>query len=459
MNSPKEPAAHLLQNSEIILHETERAGGGQSEVFAQHRVERTVVYEGNDFSVSKSNTTSIYGIRTIVEGKLGFMTSNSSDEKVLREIAAENHKLAKLSVPSPHHQLAGTPACSGYFENYDPTLATLPPSELYPLLQGLVDEACQDPKVSVDRAEIACTQQFTTLRNSQGYAQQAAETHCAWSAMGMGKTATEVSSFDYDGGTVWQRDGLEEAIAQTMARFRLSAVGSLHPQPAKDYKGLVLLHPNAVMVIFGFTLSFNANGKNHNDGISAWKDQMGKAVASEQFMALEAPNDRTRPNGWTPFDREGVATARHEIIREGHLNFAAHNCFSAHQAGVSPTGNAVGGAAALPQIGFSNLILCGKEGHTVSEETLYQTLGTGLVLKRFSGNIDPVSGQFSGVAKNSWWVERGQRSHAVQEVMVSGNAFAALKQIVAIGSSLHTDIGGMQTPYILVDGLSVTAGG
>lgn len=458
MKSPKEQAAELLKNSEIILGETQSVGTGQSEVCAQHKVELSVVYEGNDFSVSKSNTTSIYGIRTIVDGKLGFMTSNSSDEKVLREIAGENQKLAQLSVSSAHHRLAENPQSAGYFENYDPTLAALSPSELYPLLQQVVDEACQDEKVSLDRAEMAFSQQVTILRNSQGYSQQAAETNCSWFAMGMGKTDTEVSSFDYDGGSVWSRDHLEEAITQTMSRFRLSAVGSLNPQPAKDYKGMVLLHPAAVMGILGTAISFNANGKNHNDGISAWKDQMGKPVASEKLMAVEAPGDRNRPSGWAPFDREGIPTARHEIIQEGHLNFAAHHCFSAHQAGVSPTGNAVGGAGGLPQVGFSNFTLFGKEGHTVSEEELYEILGAGLVLKRFSGNCDPISGQFSGVAKNSWWVEGGQRSHAVQEVMVAGNAFDVLKQIVALGTPLHTNIGGSQAPYILVDGVSVTAG-
>lgn len=458
MRTPKDQVAELLNKSEIILNEMQKSAAGQSEVCAAHTVELSVVYEGNDFSVSKSNTTSIYGIRAIVDGKLGFMTSNASDETVLREIASETQKLAQLSVPSEHHQIAENSAYSGHFENYDQTLATMPPAELYPLLQLVVDEAYKGPNVALDRAEITCTQQFLTLRNSAGFSQQAAETNCSWFAMGMGKTESEVSSFDYDGGTVWQKAHLEEEIIETMKRFRLSVSGSLNPQAAKDYKGLVLLHPATVMSIIGQIISFNANGKNHNDGISSWKDQIGQLVASEQLMVMEDPLDRNRPEGWQPFDREGVTTSRHDIIEEGHLNFAAHNCFSAHQAGVQSTGNASGGAGALPQIGFSNATVFGKEGQTVSEEELYQTLGTGLVLKRFSGNCDPISGQFSGVAKNSWWVEGGQRSHAVEEIMVSGNAFDVLKQIVAIGAPLHTNMGGSQTPYILVDGVSVTAG-
>ncbi len=184
---------------------------------------------------------------------------------------------------------------------------------------------------------------------------------------------------------------------------------------------------------------------------------MGNLVSSALLQVLEDPLDKNRPEGWSPFDREGVVAAKHEIIRQGRLQFAAHNCFSVHQTGMSPTGNASGGAMALPQIGFSNLTISGISSQTVSEESLYQQMGTGLLLKRFSGNCDPVSGQFSGVAKNSWWVENGQRSHAVQEIMVSGNVFELLKQIIAIGSTLHTNLGGSQAPYILVDGVSVTS--
>ncbi len=454
MKTEKKTTAQLLKNSGMILEELR---GGVAEVCARQSTELSVVYEGNDFSVSKSNNTSTYGIRAIINGKLGFITSNSDEEHVLREVAEETRKLAHLSLPSEHHRIAEKKTEGGSYENYDEKLPGLTPEELYQWLQLVVDEARREKVVSLDRAEFSCARQVVVLSNSHGLCQQAIETHCSWFAMGMGKTENEVTSFDYDGGTVWNKNSLEKEIIHTIGRFRESVVGSLGPRQAKDYRGAVLLHPVAVMHILGQVIAFNANGKNHYDGISSWKDQMGNQVCSGSLQVAEDPLDKNRPEGWSPFDREGVASAKHEIIRQGQLQFAAHNCFSAHQAGVSPTGNASGGATALPQIGFSNFSLSGIKNQTVSENALYQQLGSGLVLKRFSGSCDPVSGQFSGVAKNSWWVEKGQRSHAVQEIMVSGNVFELLKQIIAIGSTLHTNLGGSRAPYILVDGVSVTS--
>ncbi len=276
--------------------------------------------------------------------------------------------------------------------------------------------------------------------------------------MGMGKTATEVTSFDYDGGCVWDKASLERKIIETMERFRQSLSGSLSPRPAKAYNGAVLLHPVAVIDILGQAIGFNANGKNHLDGISSWKNLMGEQVTSRWLSVRENPLDKSRPEGWNPFDREGISTANHEIIKDGRLNFVAHNCFSAHQSGTKPTGNAAGDANSLPQIGFSNLIIENAKEQEISDWALCQQLGTGLVLKRFSGNADPISGQFSGVAKNSWWLENGERNHAVDETMVSGNVFEALKHIQTIGAALHTTIGGTQAPYILIDGISVTGG-
>ncbi len=473
----------LLKNSEMIL---ERLQGKPGEVYAQHTNEFNVVYEGRDFSVSKSNSTAIYGVRSIVDGQLGFATSNSNEVSTLLEVADEAQKLARFSIPSEHHQLAdpaalrrdntgsnignrsknpGEDESEGKSKNKtemdaeSESLNDLSSSDAYQWLGRVVDEAYRAKEMTLDRAEFSCTEQFFSVMNSRGVCQKAKQTQYTWFAMGMAKTAQEVTSFDYDGGCVSRALEIEEGILRTIGRFRQSVVDSLGPRPAKTYHGTVLLHPVAVMDILGPVISFNTNGKNHLDGVSAWQDQVGCVVGAKGLQVMEDPLDKNRPEGWRTFDREGVPTSPQEILREGHLNFVAHNCFSAHQAGVSPTGNALGGASALPSIGFSNIKMAPSQSQGVSEELLYKQLETGLVLKRFSGNCDPISGHFSGVAKNSWWVYDGERSHGVQEVMVSGNAFEVLKNIVAIGSTIHSQLGGSQAPYILIDGVSVTTGG
>ena len=78
-----------------------------------------------------------------------------------------------------------------------------------------------------------------------------------------------------------------------------------------------------------------------------------------------------------------------------------------------------------------------------------------LLLKRFSGNEDPISGRFSGVAKNSRWVENGEIVFGVQEVMVSGDLFGLLRDVIAASTERMVASGGWSAPYLLVDGCSV----
>ena len=206
-----------------------------------------------------------------------------------------------------------------------------------------------------------------------------------------------------------------------MGAFRESVVGSLGARQGKSYRGKVLLHPYVVMGLLGDLVQTNCNGRMHVDDMTPWKGRVGEQVASKLLTVYEDPTDRDFAQ-WSPFDREGVPTARHALIENGRLAFVAYDGFSARRAGTASTGNAGGGAEGLPSVGFSNVSVTvdRARGKMLSDADLSKELGSGLVVKRFSGNVDAQSGHFSGIAKNSWWVQDGVRAHAVNEVMISG---------------------------------------
>jgi len=81
-----------------------------------------------------------------------------------------------------------------------------------------------------------------------------------------------------------------------------------------------------------------------------------------------------------------------------------------------------------------------------------------VVVERFSGNLDPVTGDFSGVAKGSHWHERGEHRHPLIETMIAGNFFEVLKNIVALSDRADHHMNQWKAPWVLVDGVSVTAG-
>jgi len=97
-------------------------------------------------------------------------------------------------------------------------------------------------------------------------------------------------------------------------------------------------------------------------------------------------------------------------------------------------------------------------GRGGTREDLLRTLGRGLLVQRFSGSVDPASGDFSGVAKSSRWVEGGAVVRPLRETLLSGNAFQLLASVVALSSASERVDGSARAPWALVDGLNVTAG-
>jgi PmbA protein len=81
-----------------------------------------------------------------------------------------------------------------------------------------------------------------------------------------------------------------------------------------------------------------------------------------------------------------------------------------------------------------------------------------LLVDRFSGNSDPIKGDFSGVAKSSRLYERGVDRGAVTETMIAGNFFDLAKAVLAVTKEAEMVGGNFRSPYLLVDGVSVTGG-
>ncbi len=424
---------------------------GDIEICIDDVQEMKMVYEQTDFSVSTSSHITTYGIRAIVDNRVGFITTNHLDKSNIKDIVQEVQNIARLSPRNEYYQVADK--STGSFELYDHAIGTMAPKDLLNHADYFISECRRDPRVLIDRAEISLSNETRFIFNNKGVNQSAKQSLCNWYVMGMASENGEVTSFDYDGDAVSDASKIHGQINQTAKNFRESVIGSLGAKGCQSYEGSVLLHPAAVAHLLGGIVAFNVNGRAQQDGMSSWKGKQGEKIAHENLTLRESPLDKSRPGSWTPFDREGLPTQDRDIIKNGVLKLTAHNLFSAARGKTSPTGHATGGSRSTPGIGLHAMSF--EKGNT-SEKDLYAALGKGLVVKRFSGNEDPVSGVFSGIAKNSWWVENGKRTQSIKEVMVAGNSFELLKNIKLIGADITRLSGQVDAPYILIEGLSVT---
>jgi PmbA protein len=172
---------------------------------------------------------------------------------------------------------------------------------------------------------------------------------------------------------------------------------------------------------------------------------------------LTVEDDATNVEGLnaSSFDREGVPHRRNIVIEKGVLKKFLYSTYTARKDGVRSTGNASGSTSSPPSVSTTNFLI--KPSKATKFDTLVSEITHGVMISRFSGNVNPVNGEFSGVVKGGRLVKNGTIQHAVKEVMVAGNVFEALGQLNGISKERKV-IYDSVLPYMRFDGVSFTAG-
>jgi PmbA protein len=95
------------------------------------------------------------------------------------------------------------------------------------------------------------------------------------------------------------------------------------------------------------------------------------------------------------------------------------------------------------------------EGDSPLQKIIAETK-RGILFSRFSGGAPNNNLDFSGVAKNSFYIEDGAVRHAIDETMVSGNFQELLKNIHAV-SRETVNFGDGSFPYLAASGVTVSS--
>ena len=216
----------------------------------------------------------------------------------------------------------------------------------------------------------------------------------------------------------------------------------LDPKPLEGkFTGPVVLAPYALTEIVLWTVLGNfASDGCLIDGTSIWKDKLGEHVADPSFTMSFNPysEDVIIPERYT---EEGYPTENFDLIKDGRLVNFALSQYGANKTGGKRAGNSGSG-------------LTVKNGEKTLEEII-SGIDKGILVMRFSGGSPAPSGEYSGVAKNSFLIENGKIASALTETMISGCVPDMLKQIRGISSDTLKD-GNGSLPYIAFDGITIS---
>jgi PmbA protein len=445
-----------------LLSATLAAGAEDAEVCAGFGQRTKIALEKQDFHLASTDEGYQLGVRALRGGRQGFASCNTTDPRELKEIALRAVEIAGFSPPNPYNEIAageGIPA-EAPEAPWDERLFQASMQTQKDWTRLMIEEATRDARFRVNEGTLGTSAGLSLVVNSKGTRQWERDCNMHWSLMGMAIEGDAITSFDYFSEISRVFDPTPDRIRATARAFADNVIQGLGAGAAKSYKGLVVFSPRAVCEILLSTLAYHLNGRVLAEKTGRWQTgDHGKAVLDRRLTVRDLPwlPDRT---GFGRFDREGTPTRNRTLVDKGCLAGWLLDRYSAKALGLATTGNAAGGATAPPTVGAHNLVLAaGDEPLAGLLARLGRQRAEFLVVHRYSGQTDPVTGEFSGVAKGGEWWHGGERRHCVKETLISGNLFEVLRDGV-YGLSRETQVvdSGEESPTVVLDGISVTSG-
>jgi PmbA protein len=155
--------------------------------------------------------------------------------------------------------------------------------------------------------------------------------------------------------------------------------------------------------------------------------------------------------GTSPYDGEGLPSLRTVVVENGVLRNYLLNTYTARKLGMKSTHNASRGLTGAPGIGCGNLYI---EPGTQPPEQIIAEVPAGLYVTGLMGfGVNTVTGDYSRGA-TGLWIEKGQLTHAVEEVTIAGNLAEMLKNVTAIGNDLVFR-SSIASPTLRIDGMTI----
>ena len=151
-----------------------------------------------------------------------------------------------------------------------------------------------------------------------------------------------------------------------------------------------------------------------------------------------------------PFDGEGVANRKMNLIDKGVLQDWLLDCASARQLGLTSNGHAARGTGGPPAPSTTNLYM---EAGTQSREELIADIKAGFYVTELMGmGVNPVTGDYSRGA-TGFWIENGQIAYPVSEVTIAGNLKDMFRNLTP-ANDLEFRYG-TNAPTLRVEGMTV----
>ena len=279
----------------------------------------------------------------------------------------------------------------------------------------------------------------TYIANSNGVDYEVNKGLYGFSAMFTAKDGSNTSSFNYTGVNRLKLDNdfKNQGYISDLMRQSEEQIKSF---PIKNkFVGQVIVTPHCLSDFISF-IDSSISDSSLISGTSIYKNKIGDKITSDIFSLSSNPIDDRIDSGYF-LTGDTYKAKNTDIVKKGVLNTHLLSLYGAKKTGGKRVSNQ----------GGCYIVNTGSE----SLENMIKNIDKGILLCRFSGGSPSDNGDFSGVAKNSYYIEKGKIKFPIIETMVSGNIAQMFMNINSI-SKESVDFGDSILPWVSFDGVTVS---
>lgn len=426
-----------------------KAGADAAEAVSAHRASLSVGVRNAELEEVEREEARDLGLRVFIGRRQATVSASDLSDATRQRLVERAVAMARLAPEDPYAALAP-----------EDRLARAPHLDLD--LHDPTERSAEALEAAAAEAEAAALSVEGVARSEGG--------HASWSA----SEWRLVTSHGFDGhhrgtafsvgvGVIAEKDGAMERGGESRATRHLSdlpdareiglkagerAVARVGPRKIASTTAPVIFENRIATQVISPLLGA-ISGPAIARGSSFLKDRLGQLVLPAGTDLIDDPF-RPRGLGSTPFDDEGVAVERREIIQDGILTTWLLNTASAAQLGLQTTGHASRGLAGPSGVSTHNLHLAPG---TVDKAGLMAQAGSGLLItSMFGPSLNGNTGDWSA-GVSGFWFEDGQLAYPVSEVTVAGNLIELYARMVR-GSDLEFR-GAFNAPSLLFDAVAI----
>lgn len=444
-----------MQSNEVeqilsaVLADARAAGAEAADAVFFHSVSSGVSWRMGKLEDVERSEAADLGLRVLVGKRQASVSTTDHSRAGLKELAERCAAMAKAAPEDPYCGLAPADRLArAPFKDLDLGDYAEPTTEALQERAAACEEAALAVKgvVNSSGAGAGYGEGQKWIMTSHGFFGQSGGSNHSVSVSVLAQDENGMErDYDYDSKTHLSNLGDPAAIGRNAGE---RAVKRLSPQKLKSRTAPVIFDNRLSRSLLSH-LSGAVNGGAIARGVSFLKDKLGEKIFADGINIIDDPHI-LQGAGSRPFDGEGVANARIDLIKNGVLTSWLMNSSQAMQLGLETNARAARGTGGAPGSGSTNLTL--EVGEKSFDELLKDAKEGLLVTDMFGPQVNPNTGDYS-VGCSGYWFENGAVADPVSEITIAGNI---LEMFAGLVPANDLDIrGATNAPSVLIPAMTI----